>query len=45
MLGDAAAVQIAADAPWLLAPAAAIVLTVLVVHGVTATRDPLLVGW
>jgi peptide/nickel transport system permease protein len=42
MLRDAAAVQIAADAPWLLAPAAAIVLTVLVVHGVTATRDPLL---
>jgi peptide/nickel transport system permease protein len=41
MLGDAAAVQIAADAPWLLAPAAAIVLTVLVVHGVTAQHDSL----
>lgn len=32
MLQDAAAVRIAADAPWLLAPAAAIVVTVLVVH-------------
>src|SRR5450759_3116991 len=41
MLRDAAAVRIAADAPWLLAPAAAIILTVLVVHGVTETRDPL----
>ena len=42
MLKDAAAVQIAADAPWLLAPAAAIVLTVFVVHRVAASRDPLL---
>src|SRR5450759_5087868 len=42
MLRDAAAVRIAADAPWLLAPAAAIVLTVLVVHWVTAARDPLI---
>ena len=32
MLLDAAAVRAAADAPWLLAPAAAIVLTVFVVH-------------
>jgi peptide/nickel transport system permease protein len=42
MLQDAAAVRIAADAPWLLTPAAAIVLTVLVVHTVAASRDPLL---
>jgi peptide/nickel transport system permease protein len=41
MLQDAAAVRIAADAPWLLAPAAAIVLTVLVVHA-GSVRDPLL---
>jgi peptide/nickel transport system permease protein len=39
MLFDAAAVQTAADAPWLLAPAAAIVLTVLVVHATTAGLD------
>ena len=32
MLADAAAVQIAADAPWLLAPAVAIVATVFVIH-------------
>lgn len=38
MLQDAAAVRIAADAPWLLSPAAAIVLTVLVVHTAAATR-------
>jgi len=42
MLQDAAAVRIAADAPWLLSPAAAIFLTVLVVHGVGSSRDPLL---
>jgi peptide/nickel transport system permease protein len=42
MLQDAAAVRIAADAPWLLAPAAAIFLTVLVIHRVASTRDPLL---
>jgi len=42
MLQDASAVRIAADAPWLLTPAAAIVLTVLVVHTVAASRDPLL---
>ena len=42
MLRDAAAVRIAADAPWLLAPAAAIVLTVLAVHSLSASRDPLL---
>jgi peptide/nickel transport system permease protein len=42
MLQDAAAVRIAADAPWLLAPAAAIFLTVLVIHWVASTRDPLL---
>ena len=41
MLLDAAAVRIVADAPWLLAPAAAIVLTVFVVHSVAATpRSP-----
>jgi peptide/nickel transport system permease protein len=42
MLQDAAAVRIAADAPWLLAPAAAIFLTVLVIHWVGSLRDPLL---
>ena len=42
MLTDAAAVQIAADAPWLLAPAAAIVLTVLLVHVATAGLDTVL---
>lgn len=39
MLVDAAAVRIAADAPWLLAPAAAIVVTVFVVHATHAFRD------
>jgi peptide/nickel transport system permease protein len=39
MLVDAAAVRIAADAPWLLAPAAAIVATVFVVHATDAFRD------
>jgi peptide/nickel transport system permease protein len=42
MLQDAAAVRIAADAPWLLAPAAVIVLTVLMVHSAASFRDPLL---
>jgi peptide/nickel transport system permease protein len=42
MLQDAAAVRIAADAPWLLTPAAAIFLTVLAIHRVTSTRNPLL---
>lgn len=32
MLQDAAAVQTAADAPWLLAPGAAIIITILAVH-------------
>ena len=39
MLRDAAAVQVVADAPWLLAPAAAIVGTVLGVHSVSHTRN------
>lgn len=39
MLFDARAVQIAADAPWLLAPAAAIVATVFVIHAADAFRD------
>ena len=42
MLREASAVRVVADAPWLLAPAAAIVLTVFVVHTVSASRDPLL---
>jgi peptide/nickel transport system permease protein len=42
MLRDAAAVRIAADAPWLLSPAAAIVFTVFVIHSLVASRDPLL---
>ncbi|HEY3883934.1 MAG TPA: ABC transporter permease, partial [Vicinamibacterales bacterium] len=36
MLRDAASAQVAADTPWLLAPAAAIVLVVLVVHTASA---------
>ena len=39
MLKDAGAVRTASDAPWLFAPAAAIVLTVLVVHCLGAVRD------
>ena len=39
MLTDASSVQIAADAPWLLAPAAAITATVFVVHATDAFRD------
>ena len=42
MLQDAAAVQTAADAPWLLAPAAAIIATVFVIHLAGSLRDPLL---
>ncbi len=42
MLLDAGGVRVTADAPWLLAPAAAIVLTVLVVHSAASVRDPLL---
>jgi peptide/nickel transport system permease protein len=42
LLKEAAGVQVAADAPWLLTPAAAIVLTVFVVHSTTSSRDPLL---
>jgi peptide/nickel transport system permease protein len=41
MLADAAAVHIAADAPWLLAPAAAIVATVFVIHWTGSSGDPL----
>ena len=39
MLLDASAVRVAADAPWLLAPAAAIVATVFGVHATHAFRD------
>lgn len=39
MLVDASAVRIAADAPWLLAPAAAIVATVFVAHATDAFGD------
>jgi len=42
MLRDAASVSTAAESPWLLAPAAAIVLAVLVVHSAGAAQDPLL---
>jgi peptide/nickel transport system permease protein len=42
LLKDAGAVRVVADAPWLLTPAAAIVLTVFVVQSVAASRDPLL---
>jgi peptide/nickel transport system permease protein len=42
MLREASAVNTFADAPWLLAPAAAIVLTVFVVHRAATVRDPLL---
>ena len=44
MLGDVAAVQVAAESPWLLAPAAAIVIAVFVVHTAGTSRDPLLWG-
>jgi hypothetical protein len=39
MLRDAQAAQTAAEAPWLLAPAAAIVATVFVIHASNAFRD------
>jgi peptide/nickel transport system permease protein len=39
MLKDAAAVSTAADAPWLLAPAGAIVATVFVINAADAFRD------
>jgi peptide/nickel transport system permease protein len=39
MLQDAAAVRVAADAPWLLAPAVAVVLTVFAVHAAAGRRD------
>ena len=39
MLRDASAVRVAADAPWLLAPAAAIVATVFVINAADAFRD------
>jgi peptide/nickel transport system permease protein len=42
MLFDASGARIIAEAPWLLAPAAAIFLTVFVVHAGTGGRDPLL---
>ena len=42
MLFDAASVRTVAEAPWLLAPAFAIVLTVLVIHSAATSRDPLL---
>lgn len=40
MLLDVAQVQVAADAPWLLAPAAALTLTVLAIHAAGAAFDP-----
>ena len=42
MLFDAAGPRTVAEAPWLLSPAFAIVLTVLVVHSAAISRDPLL---
>jgi peptide/nickel transport system permease protein len=42
MLQDAGAARGGADAPWLLAPAAAIVLAVLTMHLAAPRRDPLL---
>jgi peptide/nickel transport system permease protein len=42
MLMDAASARTVAETPWLLAPAAAIVLTVFVIHSLAACRDPLL---
>jgi hypothetical protein len=38
MLQDAAQVYVAADAPWLLAPAAALTLTVFLIHAVGRAR-------
>lgn len=42
MLLDVAQVQVAADAPWLLAPAAALTLTVFVIHAAGAAFDPVI---
>ena len=39
MLSDAAAVRVAAEAPWLLAPAGAIVATTFVINAADAFRD------
>ena len=39
MLQDAGSARVAADAPWLLAPAAAIVITVLALHTAAHGRD------
>ena len=39
MLADAAAIRIAAEAPWLLAPAGAIVTTVFVINAADGFRD------
>jgi peptide/nickel transport system permease protein len=44
MLQDAAAARGGADAPWLLAPAGAIVLSVFTMHLLSPGRDPLLWG-
>ena len=44
MLGDVAAVQVASESPWLLAPAGAIVIAVFVLHSAGSGRDPLLWG-
>ena len=41
MLRDAASVRVAADAPWLFAPSAAIFITVLWVHIVGERADPI----
>jgi len=41
MLYEAGAVRVAADAPWLLAPAGMVFLTVLLVHTAAHTEDPL----
>jgi peptide/nickel transport system permease protein len=41
MLRDAVGIQTAADTPWLLAPGAAIVLTVFLVHAVARPSEPL----
>jgi peptide/nickel transport system permease protein len=42
MLAESANARVAAETPWLLAPAAAIVLTVLVVHLASGGADPVL---
>jgi peptide/nickel transport system permease protein len=42
MLLDVAQVHVAADAPWLLAPAAALTLTVFVIHSSGAAFDPVI---